>query len=167
MNHVTKPYCYAYPRISLTVDAAVFLHQETSSALQILLIQRNPHRQDDPFAGMWALPGGFVEPNETVEQAVRREVEEETTLSLARLQQFHVFSDPKRDPREHVITVGFLTLLRGNTPSVCGQSDAADARWFSAEHLPPLAFDHAQIIAKALETLRCATHADSFTQRLA
>ncbi len=132
-----KMVTYTYPRPALTVDAIVLTKQPD----RILLIQR----KKDPFAGMWALPGGFIEMDETLEQACRRELEEETGLVAEKLTQFKAFGDIHRDPRHRTISVVFYTLLK--TPEKPkGMDDAADAKWFSLHHLPPLAFDHQKIL---------------------
>lgn len=147
---MTKPahFTYRYARPALTVDAVVFGYQEP--ALQLLLIQRG----QAPFAGRWALPGGFVEVGESPDQAVRRELAEEAGLRDLFLEQLYTFGEPKRDPREHVVTVAYFALVRPELFPARADSDAADARWFPVEALPPLAFDHAEIVSAALARLR-------------
>ncbi len=131
-------YTYKYPRPALTVDAIVL----TKQPAKILLIKR----KKDPFAGMWALPGGFIEMDETLEQACRRELKEETGLTAETLTQFKAYGEPDRDPRHRTISIVFYTFLK--TPEKPkGMDDAADAKWFSINNLPPLAFDH-QLILK-------------------
>jgi 8-oxo-dGTP diphosphatase len=104
-------------------------------------------RRRNPPPG-WALPGGFVDAGETVEQAARREALEETSLSVELIRQFHVYSDPARDPRGHTVSLVFIGRAEG-TPS--GADDAAEARAFPRDELPePLAFDHGQILADYL-----------------
>jgi len=119
-------------RIYLAVDAIV------ERGGQVLLIERR-----NPPPG-WALPGGFVEFGETVEQAVTRELEEETGLRAQSVEQFHVYSDPKRDPRGHTVAVVFGVLAEGEPQ---GGDDAKTARFFAWDDLPPLAFDHARILS--------------------
>lgn len=133
------PYTYKYPRPSLTVDIAVFKHSK--SGHELLLIQR----KKDPFAGMWALPGGFVDMDETVETAASRELFEETNLSGIHLEQFHVFSEVDRDPRGRTISVVFTGFLKDDQKAKA-KDDAKDARWFDVKKLPELAFDHRKII---------------------
>ncbi|HOZ48420.1 MAG TPA: NUDIX hydrolase [Candidatus Hydrogenedentes bacterium] len=140
-------YVYDYPRPMVTVDAVVFSRQGNTRC--VLLIQR----KRDPFAGAWALPGGFVEMEETLDAAVARELAEETGLTGVVLGQLRAFGDPGRDPRGRTISVVFWGVVDGEPADVAGHDDAADARWFSVDALPDLAFDHDQIIKCALETL--------------
>lgn len=142
------PYTYEYPRPALTVDAVVFGLDE--GELKILLVRRGI----EPYAGRWALPGGFVEMDESLEDAVRRELQEETGLKQIYLEQLATFGEPGRDPRGRTVTVAYYALvnLSGHSPSA--SSDAAEAAWHSAFAPPPLAFDHGGILAAALERLR-------------
>jgi len=133
--------------INLSVDAVVFAYEE--SELYILLIQR----KNEPFKNKWALPGGFVEVDETVEEASKRELEEETGLSLDRLEQLHTFSAVHRDPRKRVISVAHYILIKKAEQKVKAGDDAADAEWFPMHDLPELAFDHDQIVRTAIEKL--------------
>ncbi len=143
-----SPYTYDYPRPALTVDPVIFTLREDS--LQVLLVQRG----DEPFAGMWALPGGFVNQHESLEEAALRELEEETGLKEAYLEQLYTYGDPGRDPRGRVVTVAYFALIPADAPvRPEGGSDASQARWFPAAQLPPLAFDHAQIVSYALRRL--------------
>jgi len=142
-----------YPHPALTVD--VVLLAAGSGDLQVLLVQRDR----PPFEGKWALPGGFVELGESPEDTASRELEEETGVRGVRLEQLRAFGDPGRDPRGHVVTLVFWGLLAGDwspgqrpCPVEAG-SDAAVARWWSIAGLPPLAFDHAHILAYALRHL--------------
>ena len=113
------------------------------SLFKILLIQRG----SEPFKGAYALPGGFVDIQESLEEAAHRELEEETGLIITNLTQVHTFSDPERDPRGRVISTCFAAILTESDQIVLrAGDDAADAGWFSLETLPPLAFDHAQVI---------------------
>ncbi|HEY9838843.1 MAG TPA: NUDIX hydrolase [Candidatus Obscuribacterales bacterium] len=119
---------------------------------ELLLIQRGR----DPFAGFWALPGGFIEENETLLASARRELQEETGLILDELSFFGVYGDPGRDPRGRTITAAYWALLApGSETGVAGLDDASDARWFPIQQLPELAFDHARIIHDGLYDLHC------------
>ena len=142
------PYTYQFPRPAVTAD--VVLVGLAAGRLFLLLVERG----HDPFAGCWALPGGFLEPDEPLERAARRELEEETGLVVDELEQVAAYGDPGRDPRGHVVTVAYLGLVRlaGHPPHAA--SDAASAAWFGVDDLPPLAFDHDRIIADALASLR-------------
>ena len=140
-------YCYRYPHPALTVDCVIFGFD--GQCLKILLVERGL----EPYKGMWALPGGFVRIDETVEQAAARELREETNLTEVYLDQFRVYSDPQRDPRERVVTVAFIALVRPEAYSVVAGDDAANALWFEEDMLPPMAFDHERIIRDAREHL--------------
>lgn len=135
---------------ALAVDCVIFGY--TKGELKVALIER----KNEPFKGSWALPGGFVHENETVEQAAARELQEETGVHDIYLEQFHVFSEPERDPRGRVITVGFFALIAADKIELTATADAADAQWYSAYDLPQLAFDHARIYETALHALRVA-----------
>lgn len=136
----------AYPRPMLTVDVVVLT---TAAPPELLLIQR----RDPPFEGLWALPGGFVEEREQVAAAAPRELAEETGLRIADLGLLGVYDTPGRDPRGWTVSVVYLARLALREP-VAGADDARDARWFSAEALPDLAFDHGLIVADALGAAR-------------
>ena len=141
-------YCYEYPRPSLTSDSVIFGFD--GRKLKILLVERGV----EPFKGCWALPGGFMKMNESIDECARRELQEETGVDNVYLEQFHVFSDPGRDPRGRVVTVAFIALVRPEEYNVVGGDDASSALWFDASELPPLAFDHREIVRKAREHLR-------------
>ncbi len=144
------PHTYEYPRPALTVDVVIFTLREEK--LQVLLIQRaNP-----PFQGMWALPGGFVQIDESLEEAALRELAEETGLKGEfYLEQLYTYGDPQRDPRERVVSVAYFALVPSDHPlQSAPASDAAAARWFPVDATPPLAFDHAEILRYALRRLR-------------
>lgn len=143
------PYTYEYPRPALTVDVVIFTLRD--SRLNVLLVQRG----SPPFAGMWALPGGFVLMDESLEQAALRELEEETGVGRAYLEQLYTFGDPGRDPRGRVVTVAYFALIPAGAPFRAeGGGDAGKAGWFAADDLPQMAFDHAEITAYALRRLR-------------
>ncbi len=141
-------YTYQYPRPAVSVDCALFGFEQEK--LQVLLIQRDR----DPFAGHWALPGGFLEMDETLEQAAKRELEEETGVRDVYLEQICAFSEVDRDPRGRVITIAYFALVKPSAFQVAADSDARDASWFPIEHLPPLAFDHDKILKASLESLQ-------------
>lgn len=142
------PYSYAYPRPAVTVDCVVFGLDQ--GALQILLIERN----SPPFAGCWALPGGFVDQDEALDAAARRELAEETGLEGVFLEQLFTFGDPGRDPRGHTVSVAYYALVRQDRHTPKAATDASDARWFAVKSLPTLAFDHAKIVATAISRLQ-------------
>ena len=139
---------YKYPRPALTVDCVVFGLDE--DGLKILLIQR----EFEPFAGQWALPGGFVAVGESLEETARRELAEETGLKNIFLEQLYSFSDPTRDPREHVVTVAYYALVNLLEHKVQAATDARSAAWFAVDDVPALAFDHDRILKAASERLR-------------
>jgi 8-oxo-dGTP diphosphatase len=137
-------YTYKYPRPAVTVDCLIFTSQTTPS---ILLIER----KNPPFQGDWALPGGFVEMDEDLYESAQRELEEETGLTKILLNQLYTFGKPGRDPRGRTISVayyGFIQSDKKKENAVAG-SDAKNLKWFSLENLPPLAFDHEEIIQMA------------------
>lgn len=142
------PYCYNYPRPSVTVDLAVFAHE--GKALRILMIRR----KHDPFAGLWALPGGFLEMEEPVEVGARRELKEETGLEVAGPVSFlGAWGEPGRDPRGRTISLVYATILPGRPPNPQGSDDAEEAAWLDPRSLTDFAFDHDQIVKAALEWL--------------
>ena len=135
---------YDHPRPALTTD--VVLLREGPGQVEVLLIQR----QHDPFAGEWALPGGFVDRGENLEESAHRELQEETGIADVPLHQLAAFGEPGRDPRGWVVSVAFWTWLEGEV-SVRAADDAADARWWPLDALPELAFDHRLILQTTLE----------------
>jgi 8-oxo-dGTP diphosphatase len=139
---------YQYPRAALTVDCVVFGFDE--SELKVLLIQRAL----DPFKGKWALPGGFVHVDETLDDAARRELAEETGLENVFLEQLYTFGTVKRDPRERVVSVAHFALVKLSDYKAKAATDAAKAEWFPISELPKLAFDHADIVVAALARLQ-------------
>ncbi|MBX2863739.1 MAG: NUDIX hydrolase [Leptolyngbyaceae cyanobacterium MAG.088] len=142
-------YTYDYPRPAVTVDGVVFGIDQTN-CLQVLLIQR----QLPPYIGQWALPGGFVRPGEGLEQAARRELQEETGINGLFLEQLQAYGQPERDPRGHTITVAFYALVNLWDYQVKAATDAKAASWWSMKQLPALAFDHGIIVQDAISTLR-------------
>lgn len=150
---MNESYTYKHPRVALSVDCVIIGYSSESKYL--LLIQR----KNPPFQDQWALPGGFHDPGETVKQAAKRELEEETTLNQIELEEIGVFSDPSRDPREQVISVALLGETTMTEVCPQAQDDAKDVRWFPLDQLPPLAFDHPKIITKALNYLTKENHA--------
>ena len=142
-------YTYEYPRPAVTVDIILFTLRE--SKLQVLLVQR----AQPPFKNAWALPGGFVQMVESLEQAAARELREETGVNQSYLEQLYTYGEPERDPRGRVITVAYYALLPRDAPVRReGGSDARQAALFAVDSLPELAFDHAEIIAYAIRRLR-------------
>lgn len=135
-------YTYEYPRPEVTADVVVITKEEET---KVLLIQRG----FEPYKGCWALPGGFMEMDETTEACAIRELEEETGLRLADMKQIGAYSKVDRDPRARTITIAYLTIVDEPLP-VMGLDDAAKAEWFPINALPALAFDHDEIMADAI-----------------
>lgn len=142
------PYSYQYPRAALTVDCVVFGYDE--GELKVLLIERGL----EPFKGRWALPGGFVRVDETLDEAARRELVEETGLEDVFLEQLYTFGTVDRDPRERVVSVAHYALVKLSDHRAKAATDAANAQWFPVSKLPKLAFDHADILRTALTRLQ-------------
>jgi 8-oxo-dGTP diphosphatase len=141
-------FMYAYARAALTVDCVVFGLDE--GALQVLLVERGI----EPYRGRWALPGGFVRVDETLEEAARRELREETGVERLYLEQLYAFGAVDRDPRERVVSVAYYGLVRLIEHRVEASTDAANAAWFAVDDLPRLAFDHDEILRAALARLK-------------
>lgn len=141
-------YSYEFERPALTVDIVVFALDE--DGLQVMLIERDL----EPFAGRWAIPGGFVRVDETLDEAARRELQEETGLRDIYLEQLYTFGGLGRDPRERVVTVAYYALVNLQGHDVKASTDARNAAWFNIDELPELAFDHEEIVEAALERLR-------------
>jgi 8-oxo-dGTP diphosphatase len=137
-----KKFVYDYPRPAVAVDLVIVTREKEPL---VLLVQR----KHEPFAGKWALPGGFVNMDETLEQAARRELLEETGVLVAKLQQLGTFGDPGRDPRGRVISVVYLAEIKPGSVRPQAADDAAAVGWFTLHRPPPLAFDHAAILALA------------------
>ena len=140
------PFTYEHPHPAVSADVALL--RDSATGPELLLIRRG----DEPFRGCWALPGGFVNIDEDLEPAARRELLEETGLRAGPLRQLQTFGQPGRDPRERVITVVFIGRAEDPSATPEGGDDAADARWFGLEQLPELAFDHAEIAVLVRET---------------
>jgi 8-oxo-dGTP diphosphatase len=143
-------YQYEHPRPALTVDCVVFGLDADSADLKVMLIRRGL----EPFKGQWAIPGGFVHVDETLDEAARRELREETGITNLYLEQLYTFGALDRDPRERVVTVAYYALVRMTDHQVQAATDAADAAWFSVHDVPSLAFDHDEIFSMALQRLR-------------
>lgn len=137
-------YTYKYPHPAVTADILVFARD--GHDIQLLLIERGR----EPYAGSWAFPGGFMSIDETTAQAAVRELREETGINITEneLHRIDIYDAVGRDPRERVITVAYYTII-DNPAKVQGGDDAKRAQWFSLSQLPPLAFDHAEILKKA------------------
>lgn len=136
-------FTYEYPRAAITTDSVVFLNE--SHAAWILLIKR----KNPPFKGKWALPGGFLEMDETLPECANRELREETGLSGIELRQFRAFDRPDRDPRHRTISVVFVGFCHNPNIHIKAADDASEVRWFNIDELPPLAFDHDEVIEQA------------------
>jgi 8-oxo-dGTP diphosphatase len=141
-------FTYEYARPSLTVDCVVFGFDD--GELKVMLIQRGLA----PFAGKWALPGGFVRVDETLDDASRRELAEETGITKVYLEQLYTFGELRRDPRERVVSVAYYALVKLSDHRIKAATDAKDAAWFGVSDVPTLAFDHDQILATALQRLK-------------
>ena len=140
-------YTYTYPHPAVTADIVVFSVED--DRLKILLIRR----KEAPFQGQWALPGGFVGIDESIDDCALRELQEETGLSGIYLEQLYTFGAPDRDPRERVISVAYFALTPMTGLTLKHGSDAMDAQWHNIDALPELAFDHGAIIRLARERL--------------
>ena len=139
-------FCYRYPHPAVAVDCVIFGYD--GNDIKVLLIQRGNY----PYKTSWAFPGGFMNINETAEQAALRELKEETGLKDVIVRQLYTYTDIDRDPRERVISIAHYALTR--ISEVKAGDDAKDAKWFSLSEIPNLAFDHDIILNKALNTLK-------------
>ena len=136
--------------MKVAVDAIVFGYSKTDG-VSVLLIQR----KYEPFKGQWAIPGGFVLEDESLEEAVARELQEETGVEVNYMEQLYTFGIPKRDPRQRVVSIAYFGLVNTSQyRELKASTDAANARWFNIKKLPTLAFDHKQIVQLAIERLR-------------
>ncbi len=143
----TGKFVYEYPRPAVTVDIVIVTR---SAKPRVLLVRR----KNEPFAGCWALPGGFVDMDETLEAAARRELFEETGVRTGALVQLHTFGDPGRDPRGRTISVVYLAVVDADQLKPRAADDAAEVGWFSLTRPPALAFDHRDILACARKHLK-------------
>ncbi|QWX85223.1 NUDIX hydrolase [Cellulophaga sp. HaHaR_3_176] len=134
--------------IKLSVDAVVFGYEE--GTISVVLIKR----KYEPFKGQWAIPGGFVLDNESLEQAVARELSEETGIKINYLEQLYTFGEPKRDPRSRVVSVAYFGLIKPSAFKIFASTDAEEVQWFNIETLPELSFDHAEILKMAIARLQ-------------
>lgn len=139
---------YRYARPALAVDCVVFGFD--GERLQVLLVQRDR----EPFAGRWALPGGFVRIDESVDRAAQRELVEETNVSVSFLEQLYTFGEVDRDPRERTVSVAYMALVRSQDHKANASTDARTAAWFDEADIPSLAFDHDKIVQMARDRLR-------------
>lgn len=135
--------------IKLSVDAVLFGYSR-EEGISVLLIKR----KIEPFIHQWALPGGFVLNGESLEDAVHRELAEETGVKINYLEQLYTFGDPQRDPRMQVVTVAFVGLVKPDAFELSATTDAEEAAWFTIKKLPRLAFDHKKIVQYAIDRLR-------------
>jgi 8-oxo-dGTP diphosphatase len=145
-------YSYKYPHPALTADCVIFSFSSDNSSKSysspsVLLVQR----RNEPYKGFWALPGGFMNIDETIEQCAARELQEETSLKDVQLTQLHVYSTVNRDSRERVVSVAFVGTVNRSEHEAHAGDDALLVEWFSIDSLPPLAFDHKEIITEALK----------------
>jgi 8-oxo-dGTP diphosphatase len=141
-------YSYEHPHPAVTTDVVIFTIRQ--GALKALLIRRAA----EPFRGEWALPGGFVQLDESLEEGARRELEEETGVKGVYLEQLYTFGAPDRDPRERVITVAYYALIPTDRMAIRAASDAEGIGWFGMDELPELAFDHQAILDMGYRRLR-------------
>jgi 8-oxo-dGTP diphosphatase len=140
-------YTYQHPHPAVTTDIVIFTIRQDE--LKVLLIKR----ANAPFQGEWALPGGFVAQDESLEEGARRELQEETGVAGVYLEQLYTFGRPDRDPRERVITVAYYALIPTDEVEIRAATDAEGVSWYGMEELPNLAFDHAEILEAAHERL--------------
>lgn len=143
------PYTYEFPKPALTVDCVVF-GLDDDLELKVMLIQRDI----PPFQGEWALPGGFIHLDESLEEAAKRELREETGIESVFLEQLYTFGRVERDPRDRVITVAYYALINLSEQKIKATTDAREAAWFALTQLPKLAFDHDKILSVALARLK-------------
>ena len=145
-------FTYEYPRPSVCVDIIV-LHKKENKTFILLIERKHP-----PFENYWALPGGFVEMNETLEQSALRELHEETGIKLKELKQFATYGDPGRDPRGRTVSIIYYTFIEKQISTLAGD-DAAKAKWIDINEIPILAFDHNLI----LEDFKKLNYSDYFS----
>lgn len=147
-------YTYEYPHMAVSTDVVLFAADETAPQTlfntDVLLIRR----RNDPYKDQWALPGGFVDMDETIVEAARRELREETGIDCAALAFVGYFDGIDRDPRERNVSFAFFGAVERDSADISPADDATEARWFLLHSLPPLAFDHARIIEAAVQCYR-------------
>lgn len=153
-------YTYVYPHPAVTVDIVVFTIE--NDELKVLLIQRD----QEPFEGQWAIPGGFIDIDERLSDAAKRELKEETGVSAAYLEQLYTFGNPGRDPRERVISVAYYALIPIDQLSLAAGDDARDAKLFGMDELPALAFDHDNMLRLAKQRVTERLNDASFAFRM-
>jgi 8-oxo-dGTP diphosphatase len=139
---------HLYEKPSVTADIVIYTIQDNS--LKILLVKRGL----EPFKGKWAIPGGFVRIHEDLEEAAKRELEEETGVKDVYLEQLYSFGEPKRDPRGRVITVAYMALINSEKIKLQAATDTTDVQWFPVKKVPALAFDHKKILDYSLKRLK-------------
>lgn len=145
---VCKLHIMSKQSIKLTVDAVVFGYEEGN--ISVLLIKR----KYEPFKGNWAIPGGFVLQDESLEEAVQRELKEETGIEINYLEQLYTFGDPNRDPRSRVVSVAYFGLIKPSAFKVFASTDAEEVQWFNINDIPSLSFDHEEILNLAIQRLQ-------------
>jgi 8-oxo-dGTP diphosphatase len=132
----------------VTVDIVIFTIKNND--LKVLLVKRGV----EPFKNQWALPGGFIKIEESLEKAAKRELKEETGVDDVYLEQLYTFGNPKRDPRGRVITIAYMALMNSENVILKASTDVLDTKWFSIEEIPSLAFDHKKILDYSLKRLK-------------
>jgi 8-oxo-dGTP diphosphatase len=153
------PFTYDYPRPAVTVDVAIVTREPKP---RVLLIRR----KQAPFAGSWAIPGGFIDMEETLEESARRELREETGVETADLEQMYTFGDPGRDPRGRTVTVAYLARVNPDEVRPVAADDADEVGWFPLDALPPVAFDHEKVLTMARDHVKqSASRAQSGARR--
>jgi len=143
-----KDSIHKYEKPSVTVDIVIYTIQDND--LKVLLVKRGI----EPFKDKWAIPGGFVKINESLEEAAKRELKEETGVADVYLEQLYSFGDPKRDPRGRVITIAYMALINSEKIKLKAATDVLEVQWFSIKKIPPLAFDHRNILDYSLKRLK-------------
>jgi 8-oxo-dGTP diphosphatase len=143
-----KENIHKYEKPSVTVDIVIFTIQDDE--LKVLLVKRGL----EPFKDKWAIPGGFVRIQESLEEAAKRELEEETGVRDVYLEQLYSFGEPRRDPRGRVITVAYMALISSEKINLKASTDVSEVKWFSIKEVPQLAFDHRKILDYSLKRLR-------------
>lgn len=141
------PYTYEYPHAANTADCIVFALDK--DILRVLMVERG----GEPYKGCWAFPGGFMNMDESIEETALRELKEETAVENVSMEQLYTFSAPGRDPRERVLTTTFYTVVRFSQVQAIAGDDAAKVCWFSIHEIPPMAFDHNDMLNMAVERL--------------